>query len=119
MSKPMGKIKHTEFVHLQNAHVNQSTSGHVKSPWSVQMNITNEELAQFPAYIQDKDMFLIMNFAKKFELIAFNEGIGFGKKKQADTFKPFIEELKNNLKLAKEENERLAETLDRLTRKEV
>ncbi len=119
MGNSMGRMKNTEFIHLQNSHVNQQTQGHVKSPWSVQKNITNEELAEFPPHIQDNDMFLIMNFAKKFELIAFNEGINFGKKRQNDILNPFIEELKHNLKLAREENERLAETLDRLTKQEV
>lgn len=108
-----------EMIDLQHSHVTQSLTGHKKSPWSVQQNITNKELAQLPAHLTDDVVFAIMRFAKKYELLAFNRGIEFGKDVQMAVYQPLIDQLNKKIKLGREENERLAEALDRLTKKEV
>ena len=111
--------ENNDIIDLQHSHVTQNTSGTKKTPWRVQKNITNDELAQLPAHLTDSEVFAIMRFAKKFELLAFNRGIRFGKEKQMETYKPLLIEYELKLKLARDENERLADVLDRLTKKEV
>ena len=108
-----------EFIDLQSSHITQHSSGTTKTPWKVEKNITNEELFRLPSHLNETEVFAIMRAAKKFELIAFNQGTKFGKQKQMEIYKPLLDEFETKLKLAREENERLAEVLDRLTRKEV
>ena len=108
-----------ELIDLQSSHVTQHSSGASKTPWKVEKNITNEALFQLPSHLTETEVFAIMRAAKKFELIAFNQGIKFGKRKQMEIYKPLLDEFNMKLKLAREENERLADVLDRLTRKEV
>ncbi len=109
-----------EYIALQSAHVTQhTTDGYKKTPWRVEKNITNEKITELPANLSEAQVFSILNFATKFELIAWNEGIAFGKKKTVEVYNIEIDKLKDVLKLATEENERLANVLDKLTRKEV
>ena len=69
-----------DLIHLQHAHTTQYTDGSEKSNWKVRQNITSEDLAELPAELNEGQVFAILDFARKFELIAFNEGIKFGKK---------------------------------------
>ena len=108
-----------ELIKLQHAHVNQQTTGTEKTPWFVQANITNEALATLPGHLSEAHVFVIIGFAKKYEMIAWNMGIAFGKEKQQEVYAPVIEELKSRLQHAIEENERLAEALDKHIRSEV
>ncbi len=52
-------------------------------------------------------------------MIAWNEGIAFGKAKTKEVYDIEIDKLKERLKAACDENERLANILDKLTRQEV
>lgn len=107
------KIENNDLIHLQNAHITQHTNGHVKSEWKVEKNITNERLAVLPKHFSEADVFTIMDFARKFELIAWNEGIAFGKMKTVKVYEPTIRELQQKLEMATQENERLAEILEK------
>tara|TARA_R110000851_G_C13102760_1_gene569230 strand:- start:13744 stop:14115 length:372 start_codon:yes stop_codon:yes gene_type:complete len=101
-----------ELIDIQSAHVTQLANNGVKGDWKVKKNITGETLATFPPNISDKLMFGILNFAKKYELIAFNAGISFQKEKQNELLLAKIDELKRlGLELASE-NERLATILE-------
>lgn len=98
-----------EFIDLQSAHVTQITSEKEgKGDWLVRQNMTSKDLYTLPSNLSDKDVFTILEFARKFELIAFNAGIEFGKDGN-----------RKRLKLAINENEKLASVLDKLTNKEI
>lgn len=105
-----------EHIQLANAHVNQTTVKGVKTDWSIEENITNERLGILPKSLTDGQVFSILNFARKFELKAFNAGIVFGKQKQREADAETIKVLKGNLELAGKENERIAEALDIITK---
>ena len=62
-----------DLIDLQTASITQSTTeGYIKSEWTVQKNITNEKLFELPKNFNETEIFKIMEFARKFELIAFN-----------------------------------------------
>ena len=110
-----GKIKNfPELIDLQSAHMTQHTGENGKTDWSVEKNITNERMTTLPKRLKETEVFSIINFAKKYELIAFNTGIEFQKDKQNAFLTATIKELqKNNQDLA-DENIRLAGILDNL-----
>jgi len=108
-----------DLIPLQNCHMTQYGSGAKKKDWSVEENITNKQLISFPSRFNEKEMFSIIKFARKYELEAFNTGINFQKNKQNIYLKATINELqKNNADLA-DENIRLATVLDNFTSKGV
>ena len=96
-----------EYIDLQSAHITQyTTEQDGKSAWKVRQNITSKDLFEFPGHLSEKDIFTCLEFARKFELIAFNTGIQFQKDVQ-----------KEQIQIARQENERLAAALDKLMRK--
>lgn len=102
-----------EHIKLQSAHVTQHTVSGVKGFWSVEENITNEVLQTFPPNISDELMFSILDFARKFELDAFNAGIRLQKNKQNEYLVQQISLLKNANKECVCENERLSTILEK------
>ncbi len=90
---------------LQAANAFQLTEKGRKLDWLVRKNITGETLASLPANISDQAMMASLNFARKYELEAFNIGIRFQKGKQNALMKEHINTLI-------EENERLAGLLE-------
>lgn len=105
-----------EHIKLANAHVNQHTSNGDKSEWKIEENMTDLPLGELPKRLNHNEVFGILNFARKFELEAFNIGIAFGKEKQKEIDDSIIQDYDNRLKQSVQENERLADALDRLTR---
>lgn len=105
-----------EYIPLQHAHVTQSKSRGVKSDWKVRKNVTHDEIATLSVDFSDKDIFRILAFSRKFELEAFNIGIDFGKEKQNNTNRQVVSEYKARVQALTNENSRLAEVLDRVTR---
>ena len=101
------------MIKLQNAHVTQHTNGHIKSDWSVEANITDEKLASFDKTVNDKLMFKILNFAREFELEAFNIGIAYGKKMTVGVYDNKIDNMTRAIKEMREENERLSVALQK------
>jgi hypothetical protein len=101
-----------EYIKLQNSHVTQQTNGHIKSEWTVKENITGDSLQVFPNTIDENTMFSIMDFAKKYELVAFNEGIKFGKNKVLEVYLPKIKQMEERIESMKAENERLSSVLE-------
>ena len=103
-----------DIIHLQNAHVTQYTNeGTTKTEWKVRRNITSEDLFELPGDLTEEEVFKILAFARKFELIAFNEGIKLGKDKTKKIYEIAIQRLENNIVLAREENIRLATSLEK------
>lgn len=104
-----------EYIPLAHAHVTQHTSGNKRTEWSVQENETDKVLGELPERLTELEIFSILNFARKYELEAFNKGIEFGKEVYKQTFNSEISQLRENLRLARHENERLAEAIEILT----
>ena len=102
----------TELIDLQSANVIQLTSNGTKGEWHVRKNITGEDLQVLPASISDELMFTILDFARKYELIAFNAGIKFQKGKENEVLAASINELKAVRDILIEENSRLADALE-------
>lgn len=104
------------LIDLQAAHINQQSNGESKTPWSVQKNVTNEELFELPGNLSESEIFTIMKFARKFELTAFNTGIQFGKettKKEVNGLREVIAGLEtSNTKLAEKLGSFIGEEAD-------
>ena len=105
-----------DLIDLQSAHVTQMTNNGVKGDWSVQKNITNEELFRLSPHHTEDEVFEILDFARKFELLALNAGIEFQKGKQNAVLKAENDKLKADLKFLADENEKLATALDNSTK---
>lgn len=100
-----------EYIKLQHSHATQITNGHERSDWSIEANHTNEQLAIFPSTLTETQMFSILDFAKKYELEAWNQGIKFGSKKTSEVWDKKVKKLQESIDLMRAENERLAEAL--------
>lgn len=108
-----------EYIKLQTAHCTQHTNEGLKGDWKVEENETNDNLFVFPPNISDELMFQIMNFARKYELDAFNAGINFQKGKQNAVLQQIINEQKAVIEALGHDNNRLAEVIDKQTKGEV
>ena len=107
-------MENEDIIHLQNAHVTQyNNEGSNKTEWKVRKNITSEDLFELPGDLTEAEVFKVLEFARKYELIAFNEGIRFGKNELKRSYDSTIKQLQNNIMLAREENIRLATTLEK------
>lgn len=103
-----------ELVVLATAHVTQLTSDQVgKGPWRVSANKTNEVLAALDANYTEKQIFQILDFARKYELIALNVGIDFGKEFSDAHWKEIEKKLKRVISELTAENDRLAGILEK------
>ena len=104
------------MLDLSTIHVTQHSNGHTKTDWSVQLNETNEEIFVLPKTLNEKQVFAIMDFAKKYELIAFNKGINFQKGKENSILKEKIDTQNMVIEQLKKENERMSNIVDVLTK---
>ncbi len=103
------------LIPLAAAHVNQYTgSDGEKSPWEVQENETNGLLAVLPRDLTDAQMFKIMAFARKFELLAFNIGMSHMQKELLSKWTIEKENLLRVIKELEAANNRLADKLGQL-----
>ena len=102
----------TELIDLQSANATQLTHNGVKGTWSIKKNITGELLQVLPATVSDELIFTILDFARKYELIAFNEGIKFQKGKENEVLAANINILTHTNNVLAEENTRLANILE-------
>lgn len=116
-----GKIENfPELIDLQSAHMTQLTTDvGGKTGWSVEKNVTNEQLTVLPARLNESEVFSIIHFARKYELIAFNAGIKFQKNNQNTYLTATIKELQINNKNLADENIRLSGILESLLPEEV
>jgi len=99
------------LIPLQAAHINQYTTNGKKTDWEIQENKTNEILHKLSNKISDENMFAVLDFAKKFELEAFNIGM---KHMSQDLIPKFQEEKEKLFRVIKEletANEKLASKL--------
>lgn len=103
----------TELIELQSANVQQLTSEGIKGDWVVRKNITGESLHSFKP-LPDTVMTEVLNFARHYELKAFNIGIDFQKKKNNAVLEDKIRILTAVNKELADENIRLATLLENL-----
>ena len=108
-----------DLVHLQHCHVTQYSDSTGNSMWKVRKNVTSEDLFELPSELTEEEVFKILEFAREFELIAFNVGIKFGKKEMRRSYEETINTYERTLQLAREENERLSNKLIKLISKEM
>ena len=102
----------TELICLQSANATQLSDNGVKSEWKINKNVTGEILQAFPATVTDELMFMFLDFARKYELIAFNKGISFQKGKENEVLAAAITELQQANTFLMAENTRLADALE-------
>ena len=104
------------MLELATSHVTQHTTNNGKTDWSVQLNETDKEIFTLPKQLNETEVFAIMDFVKKYELEAFNKGIEFQKDKQNSVLKITIDSQLNLIKKLEDENERLSDVLDQMTK---
>jgi len=114
LEKEVEENKVLSLLDIATSHVTQHTSGHIKSDWSVELNETDEKIHIFPKHFSDNEIFDIMDFAKKYELEAFNKGIKFGKRKTIKIYQEKLDEATARMKYMAQENERLANALEQI-----
>ena len=102
-----------DIIPLQACHVTQHTNGHEKTDWSVEKNITDEQIYKFPKTYTEAEIFHILDFAKKFELEALNIGINLEKTRQNQVLKNIIDTQKKLIGDLANDNERLATALEK------
>ena len=108
-----------QLIDLQSAHVTQHTNDGIKTDWKIRKNITSEDIFALPMRLHETEVFSIMDFVKKYELIAFNAGIKFQKGKQNELLVSKIKELELLVGEFATENERLSTILEQRLPKEV
>ena len=104
-----------EYIDLQSSNYIQTTVHGVSGDWRIRRNITGEDLQTFPPTVSDQLMYTIMEFAKKFELIAFNAGINFQKGKENEVLVSKIKEINTLYAALIAENTRLASVIEHIT----
>lgn len=72
------------------------------------------ELGKFPAHLKDKEVMDIVHFARKYELLAFKDGLETGQESMKTVMKNKIIEMDMQLMVLRRQNEELADHLDRL-----
>ena len=110
--------KPVELIALQSANLTQITNKGIKSNWKLKKNITGELLFTLPSKLTDEEVYSNLLFARKYEFIAFNEGIKFQKGKQNVFLLSRIKELELLATNLKDHNDYLALSLDNQTNKE-
>lgn len=105
-----------DLIDLQHAHAFQLTRSGVRGPWRVRQNITSEHLADLPAELTERQVFAVLDFARRFELEAFNVGIAHGKRLAGEIHDPTLTDMQRRLQTVRDENEKICTHLDRLTR---
>ena len=63
--------------------------------------------------MSESDVFTVLDFAREFELKAFNIGIKYGKDKTIKVYETLVTDLQKKLEQARAENERLATILEK------
>lgn len=101
---------------LYSSYCTQHSKDGRKGDW-VLFDKEKQQLEIFPKEWDEKMIFNILDFAKKYELDAFNKGIEYGKNLNPTTIKALesvIRQLKEENKKLLIENERIGGKLDQL-----
>lgn len=106
------EAKPVQLIDLQAAHITQLTTKGLKSDWEIRKNITSEKLHSLSYKLDDNEVYGILQFAKKYELLAFNAGIKFQKGKQNEFLQAQIKDLDTLIVQLREHNDYLAQALE-------
>jgi hypothetical protein len=110
------KENHRSYIDLANAYATQHTGQNGKTEW-VLFNQDKKEIFSFPKDWTEKQVFFVLNFARKFELDAFNAGINFQKEKspkEVKMLRDMVQSLQAEKEVWKQENIRIGNKLDEL-----
>lgn len=99
------------YIDLQDCHATQITSDGVDTSWAIKSKDGNT-LYELPSEWDEKMVMEAIHFARKFELVAFNAGIDFIKKKKNEEISNITKQFDGFRKMMKDENERLAFLLE-------
>ena len=103
----------TNLLDLQSAYTTQvTTEKDGKLNWVV-YNEDRKKLAELPKELNDSQMFAILDFAKEFELQAFNTGMFHMKSQKDDEIKMILDRGNKQLQELRDENARLATKLEK------
>lgn len=106
----------TDKIQLASCNAFQLTESGKKGDWVIRENVTDEELYRLNGKISDQDMFEIMKFARKYELIAFNAGIQLQKERACKQLQVENAQLRSDMAGILARNDELADALERATR---
>lgn len=95
------------LVDLANCNAFQEDGDQGKTDWLIRKNKSGETLFVLPKHLKDNDVFTILDFARQYEVIAFNAGIEFAKKQKNVS-------MHNHIAALTSENEKLANKLVQL-----
>lgn len=109
-------MNNKKILTLHGAHVTQLTGSTGKSDWVIRENITGNDLGVLPGRLTEEEVFEFLRVARKYELIAYNEGIALGKAKTVSVYDQKIAVLQSKVEARGHENNRLADALEGLTR---
>jgi len=112
------EAKPVQLIDLQAAHITQLTTKGIKSDWEIRKNITSEKLLSLSNKLNDDEVYKILQFAKKYELIAFNAGIKFQKDKQNEFLTAQIKDLETLIVQLRDHNDYLAQALENQSKSE-
>lgn len=103
----------SNLIPLQTATITQFPQSFDKS-WYVRTADANEELGVLPDTLNAKEAMSYLHFARPFELKALNIGINHGRKQMATEFENVKIALHSQIKFLEQENQRLANELERM-----
>jgi len=109
--------ENTQLIKLQSSHITQFSNNGIKTDWMIRENISSKEMYKLPKILNEQEVFGIIDFARKYELCAFNKGIAFQKTKQNLLFLAQIKDLEKLIIGLKEHNHYLADALDKATKR--
>ncbi len=75
---------------------------------------SGEQIGEFPRHWKEKDCMTAIRLGRKFELIAFNLGIAFGKQKREESLLPAMGKMREQIAVLEQMNVRLSEKLEKL-----
>ena len=102
------------LIPLQHANAYQEDGANGKTDWLIRENQTNRPLFELDKTIRDEQIFQILDFARKYELEAFNKGIEFQKKQSNKPLLDEIKYLREQLEAVTKHDEMLANKLEAL-----
>lgn len=97
---------------LTNAYCNQQ--GTSNEPWFVFDGCTNERLYELPHNLSPEQAMSYVHFGRKFENVAYNEGLRKGVEKSEINSKAHYQILNSQIELLKQQNTVLSTKLDQL-----
>ena len=104
----------TNLIELQTSYATQLTTEEGGTQDWIIYAADKSKLAVLPKELRDNEVFAVLDFARKYELEAFNRGIEFMKKQKDDEIRELRASVSIALNQLRDENSRLANKLEQL-----